>query len=418
MKSSIIINNKNLVGKGSDETDSSSTQGTASTFFSALTNLGTSMMKKAYGGLYDAIYGDGSETDTSNTSLTSTTTNNRSGSGGTFGSSSTNNTSSVDYNFSNRSDNSINGKTNEEKIWNYLRSKGYSTAGTAGIMGNLRMESNYTPYIVEGSQLSALGYPATNGKTKLDRSKEITADIQSGKFSKDKFVNTYFGYGLPQFTYKTWKQQLYENTVEKGKEIDSIANQLDYLTSTFEKYCGGLNNRLKRSTNAEESALDVFRTYEMPNWKSVKQYTYDNERKQYAADVFNRLAVGKGRDDTGLAQKSIDQYRTNKNTTTTNNNSNAVDYTTFLNTIVQLLLKISTNTELLSKVLDILSNNFGIDIDKSDIDTASKKTRAEGKAALNELVRRTTGNNTNLSKLLNNQDTEYIISAMSLINRN
>ena len=413
MKSSIIINNKNLVGKGSNETDSSSTQGTASTFFSALTNLGTSMMKKAYGGLYDAIYGDGSETDTSNTSLTSTTTNNRSGSGGTFGSSSTNNTSSVDYNLSNRSDNSINGKTNEEKIWNYLRSKGYSTAGTAGIMGNLRMESNYTPYIVEGSQLSALGYPATNGKTKLDRSKEITADIQSGKFSKDKFVNTYFGYGLPQFTYKTWKQQLYENTVEKGKEIDSIANQLDYLTSTFEKYCGGLNNRLKRSTNAEESALDVFRTYEMPNWKSVKQYTYDNERKQYAADVFNRLAVGKGRDDTGLAQKSIDQYRTNKNTTTTNNNSNAVDYTTFLNTIVQLLLKISTNTELLSKVLDILSNNFGIDIDKSDIDTASKKTRAEGKAALNELVRRTTGNNTNLSKLLNNQDTEYIISAMT-----
>ena len=37
------------------------------------------------------------------------------------------------------------GTTNEEKIWNYLKSKGLSDYGVAGLMGNLYAESGLRP---------------------------------------------------------------------------------------------------------------------------------------------------------------------------------------------------------------------------------------------------------------------------------
>ena len=286
-------------------------------------------------------------------------------------------------------------------------------------MGNFRMESAYKPYAVEATELKKLGYTGGNSDALM---RKFTDDLQSGKISKDTFVNTYFGYGLPQFTYNTWKEQLYDATVAQGKRIDSIPNQLDYLTGSWNKYCGGLVNRLKNAKDPGEAAIDVLHSYEMPNWKSVKQYLYDNERKAYAKEAYNAFAVGSGR-----AQRSIDQNRMyaddNRNiigsgsANTTSNANTSISYDSFLNTIVSILLKISDNTALLNKVLEILSKNFGIDIDESDIDAASRKTKLQTKAALNELVKRNSGNTVNISKLLNNQSNEYIISAMSELAR-
>ena len=39
----------------------------------------------------------------------------------------------------------LTGKTNEEKIWNYLVGKGLSAEGAAGLMGNLYAESGLNP---------------------------------------------------------------------------------------------------------------------------------------------------------------------------------------------------------------------------------------------------------------------------------
>ena len=78
-------------------------------------------------------------------------------------------------------------------------------------------------------------------------------------------------------------------------------------------------------------------------------------------------------------------------------------------------MSIADNTALLGKVLEVLSKNFNIEIDKSDIDAATSKTKAQTEAALNDLVRRSSGNITNVSKLLNNKDTEYVIAAMKAI---
>ena len=96
-------------------------------------------------------------------------------------------------------------------------------------------------------------------------------------------------------------------------------------------------------------------------------------------------------------------------------NSNAVDYNTFLQTIVSVLMNINDNTALLSKVIEILSDNFDIKIDKADIEAAHTQTRAQTEKSLNELVRRSSGNTVGVSKLLNNKDTEYIIEAMKAL---
>ena len=410
MKSSVIINGRKNIGKGTESTDSSSAEDTSTTnkLFSQIGNLGTNIMKKMYGGLYDAMYGDGDDTSSSSDSTTNTSSNS-SGKISLVSNKKSNTITSMD----------VKGNSNAEKIWNYLRSKGFSKAGAAGIMGNFRMESAYKPYAVEATELKKLGYTGSNSDTLM---RKFTDDLQNGKISKDTFVNTYFGYGLPQFTYNTWKEQLYDATVGQGKRIDSIPNQLDYLTGSWNKYCGGLVNRLKNAKDPGEAAIDVLHSYEMPNWKSVKQYLYDNERKAYAKEAYNAFAVGSGR-----AQRSIDQNRMyaddNRNiigsgsANTISNTNTSISYDSFLNTIVSILLKISDNTALLNKVLEILSKNFGIDIDESDIDVASRKTKLQTKAALNELVKRNSGNTVNISKLLNNQSNEYIISAMSELAR-
>ena len=39
----------------------------------------------------------------------------------------------------------LTGKTNEEKIWNYLTAAGLNACGAAGLMGNLYAESALSP---------------------------------------------------------------------------------------------------------------------------------------------------------------------------------------------------------------------------------------------------------------------------------
>lgn len=138
----------------------------------------------------------------------------------------------------------------------------------------------------------------------------------------------------------------------------------------------------------------------------------------------NASAYGKGgygKAATGSATSALMAKRQYANETvsrpayTTQPQSNAVDYQTFLQTIVSVLMNIDNNTALLSKVLEILSDKFDIKIDKSDISAAASKTKAQTEASLKELVQRSSGNNVNVSKLLNNKGTDYILAAMKAL---
>ena len=50
------------------------------------------------------------------------------------------------------------GKTTSEKIWNFLKSKGLSSCGAAGLMGNLYAESGLNPKNLQNRYEKKLGH--------------------------------------------------------------------------------------------------------------------------------------------------------------------------------------------------------------------------------------------------------------------
>ena len=157
------------------------------------------------------------------------------------------------------------GRNIEEKIWNYLLSKGYSKAGISAIMGNLKAESDLMTNNLENIWHDRLGSDTY-----------YTAAINSGIYTKNQFINDRAGYGLAQWTYYTRKRGLYEMTVEQGLSIADLKAQLDYLIKELEGY-SYLNNLLK-TTNSVNDASDIFlKDFEAPailNYKDRRDLSW------------------------------------------------------------------------------------------------------------------------------------------------
>lgn len=80
---------------------------------------------------------------------------------------------------------------NKKAIWNYFKASGYSDEATAGIMGNIQAESGFMP---------------------------DTHEIGGGG-----------GYGLVQWTTKSYKDQLKSYAAQQGKDVGDLKLQLDFL---------------------------------------------------------------------------------------------------------------------------------------------------------------------------------------------
>ena len=101
--------------------------------------------------------------------------------------------------------------------------------------------------------------------------------------------------------------------------------------------------------------------------------------------------------------------------TSSGSSSSSVDYATFLNTIVTVLMQIADNTTLLNSILDILSKNFNLNITKEDVAKAAN-SRAKAQEALNRAVQES-GGASNMSNMINNRDTQFILQALQAIAR-
>ena len=80
----------------------------------------------------------------------------------------------------------LTGKTNEEKIWNYLAAAGLTACGAAGLMGNLYAESGLVPANLQNTYEKKLGYTDAT----------YTAAVDSGAYTS--FAKDGAGYGLAQ----------------------------------------------------------------------------------------------------------------------------------------------------------------------------------------------------------------------------
>ena len=84
----------------------------------------------------------------------------------------------------------------ELTIWNYLKSKGLTDQGVAGLMGNLYAES----------KLSPINLQDTSNKHLAMTDEDYTKAVDNGSYKN--FIRDSAGYGLAQWTYWKRKQNL------------------------------------------------------------------------------------------------------------------------------------------------------------------------------------------------------------------
>ena len=84
---------------------------------------------------------------------------------------------------------SLNGKNNEEKIWNYLMQKFGNPYGVAGLMGNLNAESCLRANNLQDCFENKLGYSDM----------EYVISVDNGSYTN--FVHDAAGFGLAQWTW-------------------------------------------------------------------------------------------------------------------------------------------------------------------------------------------------------------------------
>jgi|GEM_PF-1576442 len=146
----------------------------------------------------------------------------------------------------------ITGNNNEEKVWNYLISKGLTPFQAAGMMGNMAAEAHFEPRLVEYTLLNSRGEISRPGQpSSLD-------DF----VPPNQYPNGRPGYGIVQFTSPGYKQALREKSAQTGKIAGDLGLQLDYLWELLISKPWGTS---LRATTTINDASDVFlKEFEIP----------------------------------------------------------------------------------------------------------------------------------------------------------
>ena len=142
------------------------------------------------------------------------------------------------------------GNTNKDKIWNYLIGQGFSRAATAGVMGNIELESGYNP-TAENSSSGAYGIFQWLGGRRDTLEAQAVA---SGRDPADL---------LFQLDYFTW-----EITVGPENEC-------------FEIYGGVTLNQFKQYDNPESACYMFEQCFERSGGQGMSQ------RLEYAQAVYD-----------------------------------------------------------------------------------------------------------------------------------
>ena len=169
----------------------------------------------------------------------------------------------------------LTGKTNEEKIWNYLVGKGLSEAGAAGLMGNLYAESALNPKNLQNSYEKSLGYTDAT----------YTAAVDNGSYSN--FVHDSAGYGLAQWTFWSRKEGLLAFVQAAGKSIGDLEAQLDYLLKELTESYKTVLSTLKTASDVQTASDSVLLNFERPADQST---AVKNKRAGYGQNYYKKYA--------------------------------------------------------------------------------------------------------------------------------
>ena len=112
----------------------------------------------------------------------------------------------------------------EKQIFDYLVSLGFTKEGVAGLMGNLKAESNLNPKNLQNSYERKFGLSDNR----------YTEEVDSGTYTN--FVHDSAGYGLAQWTYWSRKQELLNFAKEKNTSIGDCEMQLSFICKELNGY--------------------------------------------------------------------------------------------------------------------------------------------------------------------------------------
>ncbi len=146
----------------------------------------------------------------------------------------------------------LTGKTNEERIWNYLTAAGMTACGAAGLMGNLYAESGLIPANLQNTYEKKLGYTDA----------AYTAAVDSGAY--DNFAKDSAGYGLAQWTYHTRKAALLAFAKAAGKSVGDLETQLAFLVHELRESYKLVHYVLVTATDVKTASNVVLLQFERP----------------------------------------------------------------------------------------------------------------------------------------------------------
>ena len=159
-------------------------------------------------------------------------------------------------------------------IWDYLYKKIGNPYGVAGLMGNLKAESNFNPRNLQNSYEKKLGFTDDTYTTAVD----------SGAYQR--FCNDKAGYGLAQWTSDGRKKALYE--YRKNRSIGDLDMQLDFLWKELSTSYKGVLNGLKLAETVREASDLVLTKFERPKDQSVAVQV---KRAGYGKDIYDKYYV-------------------------------------------------------------------------------------------------------------------------------
>ena len=167
------------------------------------------------------------------------------------------------------------GNSNEQKIWNYLKSKGLNDYGCAGLVGNVQAESALKENNLENT-----------GNTRLGMTDEqYVAAVDNGRYTN--FVNDAFGFGICQWTYHTRKRALYNYAKSQNKSIGDLEMQLEFLYKELSESYPAVLKTLKNATSVKEASNAVLLQFERPADQSV---AVQNKRASYGQSYYDKYA--------------------------------------------------------------------------------------------------------------------------------
>ena len=170
-----------------------------------------------------------------------------------------------------------NDDSTEHKIWSFFKKKGMNDYAVAGIMGNLKAESNLRPNNLQNSFEHKLNHTDIS----------YTQAVDSGKYTK--FATDGAGYGLAQWTFHTRKEALLAFAKKQKTSIANLEMQLDFMWQEMQNYTG-MMNVLREAHSILEASNAVLFSYEKPADQGTSA---QNKRYSFAKEFYDTFVNNK-----------------------------------------------------------------------------------------------------------------------------